>query len=179
MKVTAILALLIALLPACVTHPKPKSDAKIDALHEAVLQTILDFKSKDKKVAELCDNSHAYVVFPDILKIGLVFGGAVGEGEVYERGSMIGWAGISQVSLGAQIGGREIAQVVFFETEEQLKRFKTGKLEFGAGVDAVAGASQAGLTTRYSGGVTVFVWSRNGLMADASGSGQKFTFVPK
>jgi len=179
MKVSASLALLIGLLAACVTQPKPTTDAGRDALHDAVLRTIREFKSKDKKIGEFFDDAHAYVVFPDVFKVGLLFGGARGDGEVYERGSLIGWAGMSQISLGAQIGGKEFAQVVFFETKEQFTRFKSGKMRFGAGVDAVAADSHAGLTTGYSGGVAVFVWSRNGLMADASGSGQKFTFVPQ
>ena len=100
-------------------------------------------------------------------------------GEVYEQGRMIGWAGISQVSIGAQIGGKSFAQVVFFETREQLDRFTSGNLEFGAGVDAVATDHNAALNTDYRKGVTVFIFIRTGLMADVSASGQQFTFVRK
>jgi lipid-binding SYLF domain-containing protein len=179
MRISATLALAACLLAACATKPKPENDAERDALHKEVQQTIKDFKAKNKKIGEFFDDAHAYVVFPSVGKIGVIIGGAGGDGEVYEGGSMIGWAGMSQVSLGAQLGGKKFAQVVFFETEETFAKFKASKMEFGAGVDAVAADSEIGLTTGYKGGIAVFVWSKSGLMADASGSGQKFTFVAK
>ena len=179
MRISATLALAACLLAACATKPKPENDAERDALHKQVQESIKGFKKQNKKIGEFFDDAHAYVVFPDVGKIGLIIGGAGGDGEVYEGGSMVGWAGMSQVSLGIQAGGKKFAQVVFFENEKQFTRFKTGKMEFGAGVDAVAASSEIGMTTGYKDGIAVFVWSKSGLMADASGSGQKFTFTAK
>ena len=80
---------------------------------------------------------------------------------------------------GLQVGGKTFSQIVFFEKEVQFSQFKDGNYEFGAGVDAVAAQSEAGLNSGYKKGVAVFIDIKEGLMADASASGQKFTFVAK
>lgn len=179
MKISGILALVACILAACASKPKPENEAEREALHKEVKEAIEGLKERNKKIDDFFDDAYAYVVFPDVGKIGLIIGGAGGDGEVYEDGSMVGWAGMSQVSIGIQAGGKKFAQVVFFEGKEQFDRFKSGKMEFGAGVDAVAASSEIGMATGYKAGIAVFVWSKSGLMADASGSGQKFTFTAK
>ncbi|MHC4958376.1 MAG: lipid-binding SYLF domain-containing protein [Planctomycetota bacterium] len=170
---------ILALCAACANNPKPESASEKETLHSEVNAAISALKKKDPSISKFFDSAHAYVVFPKVGKGGLIIGAAAGDGEVYEKGKMIGWAGMSQASIGAQIGGKTFAQIVFFEKKEKFDQFTSGRLEFGAGVDAVAADSGAGLNTAYRNGVAVFVNVQGGLMADASASGQKFTFVRK
>ncbi|MHC4958375.1 MAG: lipid-binding SYLF domain-containing protein [Planctomycetota bacterium] len=169
--------LIIAVCAACASNPRPTSETGKRHLHREVDETIAAFKKKDPSIATFFDNAWGYVVFPNVGKGGFIVGAAAGDGEVYEKGKMIGWAGMSQGSIGLQIGGKTFSQIVFFESEVQFAQFKDGHFEFGAGVDAVAADKDAGLNSGYKKGVAVFIDIKEGLMADASASGQQFTFV--
>jgi lipid-binding SYLF domain-containing protein len=169
----------LALIAACATNPRPTSETGKKQLHREVDETIAMFRKSDPTIAKFFDNAWGYVVFPNVGKGGFIVGAAAGDGEVYEKGEMIGWAGMSQGSIGLQVGGKTFSQIVFFEKEVQFAQFKDGNYEFGAGVDAVAAQSGAGLNTGYKKGVAVFIDIKQGLMADASASGQKFKFVAK
>lgn len=172
-----LLVAVAALLACCATEPKPKTESEKDKLSADVQSAIAAFKKKDPSITKFFDEAYGYAVFPKVGKGGFIIGAAAGDGEVFEKGEMIGWAGMSQGSIGAQIGGKVFAQAVFFEDKEKFDRFTSGKFEFGAGVDAVASDHNAGLNTGYKKGVAVFVMIKEGLMADASASGQKFSFV--
>ena len=58
--------------------------------------------------------AYGYAVFPSVGKAALVIGGAHGKGAVFERGKMIGYATMSQTTLGVQLGGSTFAEVLIF-----------------------------------------------------------------
>jgi len=123
-------------------------------------------------------NSAGYVVFPNVGKGGLIFGGASGNGVVYENGTMIGMANLKKFSVGLQAGGQAITEVIFFETEADLAEFKEGDFEFSVEASAVALKSGIAVNAKYRDGVVVFALPKAGLMADASVGGQKFEYKP-
>jgi hypothetical protein len=96
----------------------------------------------------------------------------------YERGKLIGTASLSQFTVGAQIGGQEFAEAIFFESTPALERFKQSKFEMSAQSSAVAVAKGVSGNARYVEGVMIFTKARTGLMAEASVGGQKFKFAP-
>ncbi len=132
----------------------------------------------DEGLANLFKTAYGYVIFPNIGKGALVVGGAGGKGTVYEGGKAIGWAKMTQVTVGAQAGGQAYREVIFFETEEALKRFKEDKLEFSAQMSAVAVKAGASANAKYTDGVLVFTEEIGGLMLEASIGGQKLTYKP-
>lgn len=136
------------------------------------------FIKKDDGMTRFFNNSYGYVIFPNVGKGGLGIGGASGNGAVYEKGSLIGMAKLTQVSIGFQAGGQAFREVVFFETEKELNRFKANKIEFSAQVSAVAAASGASANAKYVEGVAIFTMAKGGLMYEASVAGQKFKFKP-
>ena len=138
--------------------------------------TIADFIAKDAKFETYFAEAYGYIVFPSIGKGASVIGGARGSGTVYEAGIPIGKAVLTQVTLGFQFGGQAYSQVIFFETEEDLSRFKENKLEFAAEASAVAITSGAGASLNYHDGVAVFTKSKAGFMYEASLGGQKLKF---
>lgn len=85
---------------------------------------------------------------------------------------------MSQVTVGAQIGGQAFYELIFFESKEALADFKRDKYSMNAQVSAVAAAEGASLNARYVSGVMVFTKARSGLMAEATVGGQKFEFEP-
>jgi lipid-binding SYLF domain-containing protein len=144
--------------------------------------------------------SHGYAVFPTIGKGGFVVGGAHGKGRVFGReGAYVGDSSMTQVTIGAQLGGQAYSQIIFFEDKRAFDQFTSGNFEFGAQATAVAitaGASaQAGTTGpsasasgtqrhaknvgRYYNGMAVFTVAKGGLMYEASIGGQKFGYSPR
>lgn len=167
----------VVLLAGCSTAPKTKADR--EALHDAVRATISMFKAEDPSLARHFENAHGYAVFPTVDKGAWVIGGAYGRGEIFENGRMIGYADITQGSIGFQFGGQAYSELVFFETARPLEDLKAGDLEFAAQVSAVAAKAGAGANAKYQNGVMVFTAGEGGLMIEASVGGQKFNYVPK
>ena len=141
-------------------------------------ETIEAFKEKDAKFHAYFNDSYGFVVFPTVGKGGIAIGGAHGAGTVYELGVDIGKAKITQLTLGFQFGGQAYSQIIFFETEEDLQRFKDNKLEFAAQASAVALTTGAGANLAYNDGVAVFTNTKGGLMYEATLGGQKLKYKP-
>ncbi|HVU50493.1 MAG TPA: lipid-binding SYLF domain-containing protein [Polyangia bacterium] len=136
------------------------------------------FIKTDPGLAQLFQTAPGYVVFPSIGKAALGVGGAHGTGIVYEQGRPVGKASLSQLTVGAQIGGQAYSEVILFETPEALAHFKQGKMAFSGQVSAVALQAGASADARYKEGVMVFTATKGGLMLEASIGGQKFGFEP-
>jgi lipid-binding SYLF domain-containing protein len=136
------------------------------------------FKKSDPKIQDLFKTAYGYAVLPKIGKGAAGIGVAAGEGQVFEKGKLVGTAKMSQVTLGPQLGGQSYAEVIFFETPQVMEEFKNGKFAMSAGLSAVAAADGAALTAKYQQGTMVFSIANNGLMFEASVGGQKFHFEP-
>lgn len=148
-------------------------------LHHDVLKAVSTFKSTDPSMQKFFDNSSAYAVFPTVTKGAMGVGAAHGDGEVIQHGAVIGSTSVSQVTVGAQLGGQQYSEIIFFENKDALDSFKEGHFTMAAQVSAVAAAEGASANARYSSGVAVFTVAKGGLMYEASIGGQKFSFHPK
>jgi lipid-binding SYLF domain-containing protein len=135
-----------------------------------------EFIKSDPLMKALFDKAYGYVIFPNVGKAGLGIGGAAGNGVVYQQGKRIGMAKLSQLSIGFQAGGQAYREVIFFETEKELDRFKESRFEFSAQASAVAVTEGASANVKYTDGVMVFTMQKGGLMYEASIGGQKFKF---
>ena len=80
------------------------------------------------------------------------------------------------MSIGFQFGGQTYREVIFFESEEALNRFKQDNFEFAAQASAVAATKGASANVKYRDGVMVFTQEKKGLMYEASVGGQKFDY---
>lgn len=135
-----------------------------------------EFMNADPLMKNLFNNAYGYVIFPNIGKGGLGVGAATGNGVVYERSAIVGMANMKQVTVGFQAGGQAYREVIFFETEGDLKRFKENKIEFSGQASAVAATKGASANVKYKDGVMIFTKAKGGLMYEASVGGQKFKF---
>ena len=135
-----------------------------------------DFIKGDALMQSLFDNSYGYVIFPNVGKGAIGIGGAAGNGAVFQKGTLIGMADMKQVSIGFQWGGQAYREVIFFETEADLNRFKDDKIEFSGQASAVAVTKGAAANIKYKDGVMIFSQTKGGLMYEASVGGQKFKF---
>lgn len=148
----------------------------------------------------MLDGAYGYAVFPTIGKGGFGIGGAYGEGRVYSGGVLRGWANMTQLTIGLQLGGQAFSQLILFEDESAYRSFISGNFEFGAQATAVAltlsagaGASTGGgaatsvgesaddaavANAGYRKGMAIFTLAKGGLMYEASVGGQKFNYTP-
>jgi len=135
-----------------------------------------EFIKSDPLMKGLFEKASGYVIFPNVGKAGFGIGGAAGNGVVYEHNSKVGMAKLSQLSIGLQAGGQVYREVIFFESQRELDRFKQSRFEFSAQASAVAVTAGASANVKYTNGVMVFTMQKGGLMYEASIGGQKFKF---
>jgi lipid-binding SYLF domain-containing protein len=154
------------------------STVRAEDLNKEAQQAIGAFTNADSSLKKFFDDSVGYAIFPSVGKGGFIIGGERGKGLVYQKGKVIGEATLTEVSIGAQVGGEHFYEVIFFETIDALKTFMESKFVMAAEVNAVAAAQDAAKNAKWQQGVAVFTLARSGLMVQASIGGQKFKFKP-
>jgi len=164
----------IALLAACSTAPRTAED-RSELLQEAN-SALSEARSGSATFDEIIRNAPGYAVFPTVGKGGAGVGGAYGRGIVYKNDAPIGYTDLSQATIGAQIGGQTYTQILVFETEQALERFRQGNYEFGAQATAVALQSGRGTNAKFRDGIAVFTMAERGMMVEAAVGGQKFSY---
>jgi lipid-binding SYLF domain-containing protein len=165
------------LLAACTTAPDTES-GKSD-LHETTQLSLKQLEYEDPGLDVFLKNSYGYAIFPDVGKGAVGIGGAYGRGEVYEQGVFVGYADISQGTLGVQAGGQSFTELLAFQDKPTLDDFKSGQFRFDANASAVALKSGAAATAKFDHGIAVFAEPEGGLMFEAAIGGQSFTYIAK
>jgi lipid-binding SYLF domain-containing protein len=145
---------------------------------DQVRQTIEQFKKTDPEMNKFFNSARGYAVFPTVGKGGFGIGAARGKGLVYEEGKLVGEVKLTQVTVGAQLGGQTYSEVVFLENQQTMDSFKQGDFALSAQVSATAAAAGASANAKYKLGVAVFTMAKGGLMYEASVGGQNFQFLP-
>lgn len=174
MKQTIRNTVLAALLLASVS-PVLADDVDLRAEADKAIKAL---QNADSGLANYFSRAAGYAVFPSVGKGGLFFGAEHGNGIVYEKDKPVGEATLTEINVGAQVGGQLFYEVIFFETADALANFKESNFEMSAKVSAVIAAEGASANARYRDGVMVFTLPRTGLMAQATVGGQKFKFKP-
>ena len=147
----------------------------VDPEVQAALQRT---EKRDPGLKPFLKKAHGYAVFPSVGKAAAVAGAAFGMGEVFEQGKLVGYAAIAQATIGIQLGGGTFTEIIAFENEPTLARFKRGPFALAANASAVMVKSGAAASANYEKGAAVFLHSRGGLMLEAGVGGQKFIFRP-
>ena len=171
-----LLAVVAGIFTACQTTPNT-AGKRLD-LQDNARSTMATMRQEDPSMSRYFDEAYGYVVFPSVGRGAFIAGGSFGRGAVYEQGQMIGFADMTQATIGAQAGGQSVSQIIFFEYKEAMDHFKSGNWALAANATAVIVTSGAGASSDYDRGVAVFVLPRGGLMAEASVGGQRFRFAP-
>jgi lipid-binding SYLF domain-containing protein len=165
------------LLGACEVVGPQDSDER-ELLRQRARASLADMKRVDPSLDMVINSSFAYVIFPRITTGAVGIGGAYGDGEVYQKGKLVGYADVSQGSIGLQLGGQTFAELIMFRTETAYINFTNDTLAFDARVSAVAASSGSARAADYSTGVMVIYLPEGGLMFQAAVGGQQFRFRP-
>ncbi len=157
----------------------PVSKEEGDALFNKAQVSRQEWNKVDPQFEAFAKKGYGYAFFPDITKGGLLFGGARGQGVVYEKGQHIGYADLTQMSVGFQAGLQDYGQLIVFENQAAMDKFKRNEIDFGANASAVYLDKGAAMGAQFVDGVAVFVRPIRGAMAEASLDGQQITYLPK
>src|SRR6266436_501797 len=139
-------------------------------------EAVQHFKAADTGLTNFFVKAAGYAILPGVGEGGFIFGGEHGDGLVYEKDKLVGKVTMSEVSVGAQVGGGSFAEIIFFETDSALQGFKKSQWEMSAKAKANAAAAGASVNAKYEQGVAVFTLPKTGLMLAAIVGGQKFKF---
>lgn len=127
--------------------------------------------------------ARAVLVFPHIIKAGLVFGGAYGEGVLLKGGKVDGYYNSVSASWGWQAGAQSYGYVVFLMNDKALNYLHKSKgWEVGVGPTVVAvdeGVAKNLSSTTLKNDAYAFIFDQQGLMASLSIEGTKISPIKK
>jgi lipid-binding SYLF domain-containing protein len=164
----------VGLLVGCATAPASRSERETLLAEAATAMTRMS--AEDPEVGALVKRGYGYALFPTVTKGALVVGGGHGQGVVYERGRQTAYCDLTQATVGAQAGGQTFSELLVFESQAALDRFKAGQLTFAADASAVVLKTRvATAAIPFVEGVAVVVSPLGGAMVEAAIGGQRFT----
>jgi lipid-binding SYLF domain-containing protein len=152
-----------------------------DAECKAALQRLYKLQPSAKLLGK---KAAAVLVFPSILKGGLMVGGAVGNGAlINSKGKVIGHYNSSAASYGLQAGIQSYGYALFFMNKKSLEYLdKSEGFEVGVGpsivvVDEGMGKSMTSSTVTQD--IYAYIFGQKGLMAGMGIQGSKITKYKK
>ena len=135
-------------------------------------------------VAEkLAGSAKATLIFPNIVKAGLVFGGSYGEGVLMVDSRVEGYYNSVSGSWGLQAGAQSYGYVVFLMTDAALNHLReTHGWELGVGPTVVLvdeGVAKNLSTSTLQDDAYAFIFSQQGLMAGITIEGTKISRIAR
>lgn len=174
-KQLLVLILLVLSLPS---HAEWTAETE-KTLIDASSQTIRDFRETDPSLKRFFFRAVGWVVFPSVSQAGVIVGGAHGSGVVYQRGRIIGFSKLKQLTVGLQFGGRTFSEIVFFENKPAFAQLKQERLELDASKHGVAMREGKAKDTDYHDGIAIFTLARDGQVSGPSVGNQHLSFEPR
>ena len=93
----------------------------------------------NETAANISKKARAVLVFPKIIKAGLVIGGSYGEGALREGGKTAGYYASASASYGLQIGGQESDLVLVVNNRKGVETLVKNQFKLGADASVAAG----------------------------------------
>ena len=177
------LGLMIILAALVLTFPRisaAATAAEINRDADIALEKLYQTTPAAKKMAGV---AKGILVFPNIIKAGLVVGGQYGEGVLRIGGKSAGYYNSVAASYGLQAGAQTFGYALFFIDNESLQYLKSSQgWEIGVGPTIVVvdeGAARSLSSSTVQSGIYAFFFDQKGLMAGLTIEGSKITpFVP-
>ena len=131
--------------------------------------------------ANIAGRAKAILIFPNIVKAGLAFGGAYGEGVLKQHNKIEGYYNFISASFGWQAGAQSYGYVVFLMNDKAVQYVrKTHGWEVGVGPTIVIvneGVAKNLSTTTLKDDAYAFIFDQQGLMASLSIEGTKISRI--
>lgn len=164
----------LAFSPAARADSAREIDSNVDFALEKLYASVPGSK-------ELAASAKGVLVMPDVIKGGLIIGGAYGEGALRIGGRSAGYYSVAAASIGYQIGVQKTSHALFFMNDEALTGFQRASgWELGADAEFTVPGDGISLnfdTTTIKSPVIAIIFAQDGLLAGASLEGAKYTRV--
>jgi lipid-binding SYLF domain-containing protein len=162
---------------ACSTNPTVANggDPELEAQSRQALQQLFDSTPRAKNIHS---QAKAVVVFPSIVKAGLIVGAEGGKGVMFNRsGKVLGYYRARALSYGLQAGAQTFSEAMFLMTDSAITELTSGSgLSVGVGPSVVVvdvGMASSLTTTTLQADVYAFLFGQEGLMAGMGVQGQR------
>jgi len=154
-----------------------------EELNKNAADTLQALYKTNPAAEALSKNAKAILVFPHIIKAGLVFGGSYGEGVLTKHSNFAGYYNSVSASWGWQAGAESYGYVLFLMNDKAVKYLEKSKgWEIGVGPSVVVvneGVAKNLTSTTLKKDVYAFVFDQQGLMASLSIEGTKISHINK
>lgn len=172
-----------AVLLSVATVNLPAQAATTEDLNQDAAQALQSLYKSYPAAAELAKSAKAVLVFPKIIKAGLVFGGSYGEGVMTKNGTFAGYYNSVSASWGWQAGAETYGYVLFLMNDKAVDYLaKTKGWEFGVGPNVVVvddGVAKNLSTSTLRNDAYAYIFDQQGLMASLSIEGTKISPIKK
>lgn len=159
------------------------SAATAEDLNNDANQSLQALYKTNPTAEKIGKQARAILVFPNIVKAGLIFGGAYGEGVLLKNGKADGYYNSVSASWGWQAGAQSYGYVVFLMNDKAVNYLHKSKgWEVGVGPTVVAvdeGVAKNISSTTLKDDAYAFIFDQQGLMASLSIEGTKISPIKK
>jgi lipid-binding SYLF domain-containing protein len=157
--------------------------ASAEDLDQDAAQALQSLYKSNPAAQTLSKSAKGILVFPKILKAGLVFGGSYGEGVLTKNAKQSGYFNSVSASWGWQAGAESYGYVVFLMSDKAVKYLDSSKgWEFGVGPSVVVvneGIARNLSTSTLKDDAYAFIFDQQGLMASLSIEGTKISRIKR
>lgn len=180
-RVPVLSAMLLAVLVLFTLTSVPAQAEKAATIEQHSREALALLKKNSPPAAKLAPDAAAILVFPKIVKGGLIIGGQYGEGALFKGDALAQYYSTAAASFGLQAGLQTYGYAIYFMNAKALGYLDNSDgWEIGTApnvvvVDEGAGASLT--TTSAKDNILVFFFDQKGLMAGVTIEGTKITKI--
>ena len=169
----------LAVAITCVATPAVAATAsQLNQNGAAALKRLLATNPGAKALSK---KSVAILVFPKVVKAGLMVGGQYGEGVLFRDGKPTAYYSTAGASYGLQAGAQHYGFAMFFQSEDSLAYLDSSKgFEIGVGPSVVMADESFAKTvssTTIQNAIYAFIFDQKGAMAGVGIQGNKVTKI--
>ena len=154
------------------------SESDLNKDSDQALQTLYKLHPFAERLSH---SAKAILIFPNVVKAGLIFGGAYGEGELQEGAKVDGYYNSVTGSWGLQAGAQSYSYVVFLMSEKAVRYLrKSHGWVIGVGPTVVIvdeGKAKNLSSSTLKDDAYAFIFGQQGLMAGVSLEGTKISRI--
>lgn len=165
------------------TYGVHASAATAEDLDKDSAQQLQALYKTNAVAADISKHAKAVLVFPNIVKAGLVFGGSYGEGELRRGASVVDYYNSVGGSWGLQAGAESYGYAVFLMTDDAVAYLnRTHGWEIGVGPTVVVvneGVGKNLSSSTLKDAAYAFIFDQQGLMASLSIEGTKISRIQR
>ncbi|NNF39873.1 MAG: lipid-binding SYLF domain-containing protein [Woeseiaceae bacterium] len=157
--------------------------ASADKLNREADKALRVFQEQIKDADVFLNQAAGYLIFPRVIKAGIIVGAETGEGVLRVGGSTVGYYRTSSGSIGFQLGAQAKSIIIAFLTRDSLARFRNSsgwKIGLDGSVALIdVGAGKTIDSDNIRDPVVGFIFGSRGLMYNLTLEGSKFTKLDK